>query len=163
MKAADPERRFTYEAEWKVEHVLDNPGSRFTIHGTTLTVPVERRFGTIESVQTYVDRVLDLGQVRRAYPRAEMPITVRRRKGDRASHYQRWDHTIAVPVPERGLAGWAMRECNVLHEVAHHLVTDAGHHGAFREANVFLLNECISDEIGWLQMVRYAEAGLSVG
>lgn len=159
----DSERQMTYDAEYSVRRVLEMEGQRMVVHGTTLTIPVERRFGTLESVQTYVDLVLTLNWVQRDYPRAEIPVTVRKRRGDTAAHYERWNSVIAVPDKGYGLAGWAMREIVILHELAHHLQDDGGGHTAsFRGIFATFVTEIISPEIGWLLMVRFQEQGLQV-
>lgn len=156
------QQQATYDCEYNVRDVLEMPGSRMIVHGTTISIPVERRFGSLESVQTYVDLVLALNWVHRDYPRAEIPVTVHRRKGDKSAHYERWSNVIAVHDKGYGLPGWAMREIVILHELAHHLSSESGHHGEFRGIFVRLVSEIISPEIGWLLSVRFMEAGLEV-
>lgn len=90
------------------------------MHGSRLTLPVERKFASVESVQRYCDRVLALGWVRTNWPRASVPIRVRARAGTTAAHYETEGAVLAVPLHFRG-AAWALRELVVLHELAHHL------------------------------------------
>jgi putative metallohydrolase (TIGR04338 family) len=85
-----------------------------------VTLPVERKFASIESVQDYVNRVLALNWVRETWARAATPIHVRARAGNNAAHYESDCATMAVPEYRSGKA-WAFRELVVLHEIAHHL------------------------------------------
>ena len=104
------------------------------VAGSRLTLPVERRFASADSVQDYVDRVLALSWVRTQWPRAAVPVRVRERAGDAQAHYERDPAVIAVPG-YRANAAWALRELVVLHELAHHLAdcaTDGGRAAARR-------------------------------
>ncbi|MGY2063581.1 TIGR04338 family metallohydrolase, partial [Nocardia gipuzkoensis] len=90
------------------------------LHGSQITLPIERRFASVESVQNYADRVLALNWVRAQWDRAAAPVTVRSRAGTTAAHYESDRAVLAVPLHTRGSA-WALRELVVLHELAHHL------------------------------------------
>lgn len=109
----DAQRARVYDAEQQVRTMLDRADERglrtITVHGSTLTLPVERRFASIDSVQAYVDAVLALRWVRATWPRASAPVRVRARAGSAAAHYERAEATIAVPLHERGTA-WGLRE-----------------------------------------------------
>lgn len=122
--ARDTRRTAVYEAESLVRRmfdVADRSGTRTVeVGGSHVTLPVERRFASIESVQSYVDSVLALNWVRARWPRAALPVRVRARAGNSAAHYESDSATIALP-DHRGDSAWALRELVVLHELAHHL------------------------------------------
>ncbi len=57
------------------------------------------RFGSVQAVGDYVDRVLSLPAVRDRWP---VPaVTVRARRGATAAHYENRDGTAVIAVPER--------------------------------------------------------------
>ncbi len=96
--------------------------------GTQLTLPPEARFGSVASVQRYVDDVLALPPVRQRWP-AVSPLRVRARRAATAAHYENRDGAGVIAVPDRDTADWALRELVVLHEVAHHLCQAEPPHG----------------------------------
>jgi putative metallohydrolase (TIGR04338 family) len=101
----------------------DSSGSRtIELYGSRLTLPAERRFASVSSVQDYADRVLALNWVRAQWVRAAVPVVVRERRGTGAAHYEPAGATLAIPVRRTpGAEPWALRELVVLHELAHHL------------------------------------------
>src|SRR5207253_2809467 len=107
------QRARVYDAERLVRTMFDNADSssrrKVQLHGSTITLPIERRFASVESVQDYVDRVLSLNWVRATWPESSTAVRVRRRAGQKAAHYEPDTATIAVP-PGRPGQGWAMRE-----------------------------------------------------
>jgi putative metallohydrolase (TIGR04338 family) len=156
-----------YEAENLVRRLVDRSSEFPTIEvaGSRITLPVERRFGSIDSVQSYLDSVLRMPAVRSRWPeRSALPCTVRRRQGSGEAHYQFADAIIAVPtsMSSRHGTAWAMRELVVLHELAHHLAGDAeAFHGqAFRSTLLELVDLVIGPELRLLLMVTYADCGL---
>ena len=68
----DRQRARVYDAENLVHRIFDRSADFPVIEvaGSRLTLPVERHFATIESVQTYVDAVLALATVTTAALRA---------------------------------------------------------------------------------------------
>ncbi|MBF6328926.1 TIGR04338 family metallohydrolase [Nocardia transvalensis] len=124
MSARDGQRAKVYDAEGLVRRMFDRAdeyGVRTVeLHGSQITLPVERRFASVESVQGYADRVLALNWVRAQWDRARVPVTVRARAGATAAHYESERAVLAVPLHARGTA-WALRELVILHELAHHL------------------------------------------
>lgn len=120
----DTQRAGVYDAEQLVRGMFDRAdefGHRTVeLYGSRLTLPVERKFASVESVQRYCDRVLALGWVRANWQRASVPVRVRARAGTTAAHYETEGAVLAVPLHSRGVA-WALRELVVLHELAHHL------------------------------------------
>lgn len=147
------EAQIVYDAEHEVEFILENDGSTYDFYGSTIIVPVERRFARIQDVQTYVNKVcewLDLGT----------PPKVRPRRGNRKATYKLG--VIAVPPHEPGDFSWAMREIVVLHELAHHLTNGHGHDEVFCGKMVWLLNKCIAPEAGLLFTAALDERGVKV-
>lgn len=124
MSVRDGQRSRVYDAEGLVRRMFDRAdegGSRTVeLYGSQITLPVERRFASVESVQSYVDRVLTLNWVRAQWGRAGEPVTVRARAGAAAAHYETAGAVLAVPLHTGGSA-WALREFVILHEIAHHL------------------------------------------
>jgi len=125
--ARDSQRSKVYDAEQLVRKVFEHAdefGHRtIEVHGSSLTLPVERKFASVESVQEYCDRVLCLNWVVANWERAATPIRVRARAGTNAAHYESADAVLAIPLRATGTAGgsWALRELVVLHELGHHL------------------------------------------
>lgn len=158
----DIQRARIYSAQHMVEKILDRAHLAPTIdfYGSTLVVPVERKFGDLESVQRYVDRVLALSWVRAAWPRAQYPITVRRRKGDQRAHYEPMGWVMAVP--DHGIGRFTMRESYILHEVAHHLTEsrEASHGPEFAGIQQRLIADIIGPEAGLLLADSYAKHGV---
>lgn len=163
--ARDSQRSQVYDAEAMVRTMFDRADERdlrtVDIAGSALTLPIERKFASIESVQTYVDSVLALNWVRERWPRAETAVRVRERSGSTASHYERDARTIAVPLHRHNQA-WALRELVVLHELAHHLGDDdePAHSGAFVDRFVTLVTEIIGDEAGFVLRTMMVENGV---
>lgn len=129
--------------------------------GSTLVLPVERRFADLDSVQRWVDAVLALDPVARRWP-GTPGCRVRARRGAMQAHYQP-PGEVAVPVGER----WAMREFVLCHELAHHLVfhdrsvdDSAAAHGAeFVDAFVALVEMVIGAEVALLLRTGLDEGG----
>lgn len=168
----DSQRSRVYEAETLVRTMFDRADERglrtVDVAGSTLTLPIERRFASIESVQTYVDSVMCLNWVRRQWPTANA-VHVRERAGSTASHYERDTRTIAVPLHRQNQA-WALRELVVLHELAHHLGggdngTDDGpaHSGAFVDRFITLVTEIVGHEAGFLLRTMMLDNGVRIG
>ena len=159
----DAARARVYAAEHQVRRLFDSAethGVR-TVHtfGSSLTLPVERRFASVESVQTYVDAVLGLSWVRADYPGAATPVAVRARRGRGKAHYEPLPPTIAVPLHD-GDGAWALRELVVLHEIAHHLAADDVGHGArFVGCFTALVSEIVGPEAGLVLRGALHEAG----
>lgn len=136
-----------YAAEKSLRKILDEALDfpMYEAFGSTVVVPsTEKRFGNLQAVQVYVDRVLAHEDVQRAYEMASRPIRVRHRKANKFAHYQAGE--IAIHVAPRLADNWAMRECVVLHEIAHHLALGEGHGPKFVGAMEFLLRIFIGPE-----------------
>ncbi len=131
MSARDSQRGKVYAAEQFVRTLFDRAaehGSRAVdFFGSPLTLPPEGRFASVDSMQRYVDSVLNHPGVRGRWPDI-IGVTVRSRRGVTAAHYERRDSdaTIAVPADNDR---WALRELVVLHEIAHHVCDATPPHG----------------------------------
>lgn len=162
----DTQQTLVYDAENLVHRLLDRSAQFpvIEIAGSRLTLPVERRFATLESVQHYLERVLALPAVRERWPRAAVAVVARERHDRGAAHYKRAGAMIAVPGATRG-SQWALREFVLLHELAHHLADGAepSHGPAFTARLIDLVETVIGPEAGFLLRVTFGENGVRVG
>ncbi|AOW94013.1 hypothetical protein BFN03_18750 [Rhodococcus sp. WMMA185] len=166
----DTQRAAVYDAESLVRTMFDRADERglriVEVMGSQVTLPVERKFGSIDSVQDYVDRVLSLNWVRSTWTRAATPIHVRARAGNKASHYESDCATMAIPE-HRGGKAWAMRELVVLHEIAHHLdpshpgfPTEEPHGPGFVDRYLTLVDEIIGPEAAFVSRATLIAGGV---
>ncbi|WP_077078014.1 TIGR04338 family metallohydrolase [Mycobacterium numidiamassiliense] len=160
----DSQRAKVYAAEEFVRTMFDRAAERglpaVEFFGTQLTLPPEGRFGSVESVQRYVDGVLELPAVRQRWPEV-LPLRVRARKAATAAHYENRDGTGIIAVPDRDTADWALRELVILHEVAHHLCRAEPAHGPDFVATICELSELVmGPELGHVLRVVYAKEGV---
>lgn len=160
----DSQRAKVYAAEDFVRTMFDraaqheSPAVEF--FGTQLTLPPEARFGSVASVQRYVDDVLALPAVRQRWP-AVSALRVRARRAATAAHYENIDGTAVIAVPDRDTTDWALRELVVLHEVAHHLCQAEPAHGPEFVATICALTELVmGPEVGHVLRVIYAKEGV---
>lgn len=163
-----------YEAEGLVRRLIDRSAEFPTIEvaGSRITLPVERRFGSVASVQDYLDAVLQLpGVVQRWPERSRVRVLVRSRRGGGQAHYEAAGAVIAVPtaMSDAGGTAWAMRELVVLHELAHHLdaadqgcvkAVDTAHGRRFQQILLELVDMLIGPELRLLLLVSYADCGI---
>lgn len=149
------ETRQLYAAEDSLLFLLDNDGP-VQFLGSTLTLPVERRFGDLAGVRRYLTELR-----RRDWGHPDVPSPkVRLRKGHTRATWEAG--TIALP-DGTGDRGWAMREVVVLHEYAHHVTWHeyglTGHGAPFQEVYLDLLHHAVGPEAAFvvragLQMTR---------
>ena len=162
----DFQRSRVYDAEHMVHRIFDRSADYpvVEIAGSHLTLPVERRFGSVEAVATYVQQVLALGWVRATWERASSPVLVRERSGAGQAHYQRAGSIMAVPGYRAG-SGWALRELVILHELAHHLADDIeiAHGGAFVDRLLILIDGIVGPEAALLLRVTMLDVGVVIG
>ena len=163
LSTRDTQRTKVYAAEQFVRTLFDRAaehGSRVVDYfGTPLTLPSEGRFASVESVQNYVDSVLDHKAVQEHWPNAGR-IAVRPRRGVTAAHYERRDGDAVIAVPAR-YARWALRELVVLHEVAHHLSGATPPHGPeFVAAFCELAGMVMGPEVEQVLRVVYSKEGV---
>ncbi|QNI05234.1 TIGR04338 family metallohydrolase [Mycobacterium kubicae] len=162
--ARDAQRAKVYAAEEFVRTLFDRAAEHgspmIEFFGTQLTLPPEGRFGSVPSVQRYVDDVLALPAVRSHWPGVG-PLRVRPRKAATAAHYENRDGAGTIAVPDRDTADWAMRELVVLHEIAHHLCQTPPPHGPQFVATMCTLAEAVmGPELGHVLRVVYAKEGV---
>ncbi len=155
VSTRDHTKTRAYHAEWQLQRMLDRQADCPTVvvAGSTITLPAERKFGDLDSIQRYVDAVLALAWVKERWPvQANKPVLVQRRPGDDAAHYRRG----VIAIPDHGVR-WAMRETTVLHELAHHLDNFFGPaHGSTMQATlVDLMSIAMGEEVGFLLRVLY--------
>ena len=159
----DTQRSKVYAAEQFVRTLFDRAGERgnrsIEFFGAQLTLPPEVRFASVESVQRYVDEVLDLSEATARWPTAG-PLSVRARRGTTAAHYEHDGRGAVIAVPERHTT-WALRELVVLHEVAHHLSPLEPPHGPEFVATFCELAEMVmGPEAAHVLRVVYAKEGV---
>lgn len=147
------ETRRLYEAEDSLLFMLDHPGP-VQFLGSSLTLPVERRFGDLDGVRRYLSEVR-----RREWGHPDVPAPkVRLRKGHTRATWEAG--TIALP-DGTGARGWAMREVVVLHEYAHHVTWHqkqvTGHGDAFQSIYVDLIGNAVGPEAAFV-----LQAGLQI-
>lgn len=149
-----------YSAEDQFSAIL-NRGGVVDFFGSTINVPSQRRFGDIDSVETYIDMVFEI--MTSHYPLAGKP-RVRVRKGMTRAHYEFNSETIAIPISDQ----WALRETVILHEYAHHLTAhqygDAvpAHGREFAATMLVLINHVMGDSAALLLRTGYHEAGVPI-
>ena len=150
------ETRRTYEAEFLVRDMLDT--GHADLHGRRFDFGVERRFASLENVQDYVQRVLNLNWLRAAYPAAANPLrVVRSRVINKASCGS------GILNMNNSFAGkWQMRELVLLHEIAHHLTPYEAHTAAFRTCFAHLVEEIMSPEAALALRTGWWDLGLAV-
>ena len=162
----DFQRSRVYEAEHLVQRIFDRSAEYPVVQvaGSHLTLPVERRFGSIDAVQQYVDQVLRLRWVRNTWRRASTSVTVRERAGGAQAHYLRPGAIMAVPG-HRANSTWALRELVILHEIAHHLAdsVEIAHGAAFVDRLLTLVDGVIGPEAALLLRVNMVDVGVRVG
>jgi len=162
----DFQRSKVYDAEHLVHRIFDRSADYPVVQvaGSHLTLPVERRFGSIEAVAHYVEQVLALGWVRAAWDRSNSPVLVRERSGAAQAHYQRAGSIMAVPGYRAG-SGWALRELVILHELAHHLADDIeiAHGGAFVDRLLTLVDGIVGPEAALLLRITMLDVGVVIG
>ncbi|MDH6195815.1 putative metallohydrolase (TIGR04338 family) [Mycobacterium frederiksbergense] len=155
MSAKDTQRARVYAAEQFVRTMFDRAAQHSSraidFFGTSLTLPPEAKFGSVESVQRYVDDVL--ARVGAA------PVAVRARRGVTAAHYELTNGKAVIAVPERDT--WALRELVVLHELAHHVShADPPHGPAFVAAYCELCEAIMGPEVGLVLRMVYGKEGV---
>lgn len=162
MSTRDDQRARVYAAERFVRTLFDRAGEHASraidFFGTQLTLPPEARFGSVEAVAAYIDKVLAMPAVQERWQPAA--LAVRPRRGQSAAHYENHTGTAVVAVPD-GTGRWALRELVVLHEVAHHLCrAQPAHGGAFVSAFCELAEIVMGPEAGHVLRVVYAKEGV---
>ncbi|HEX2616636.1 MAG TPA: TIGR04338 family metallohydrolase [Flavobacteriales bacterium] len=150
----DTQRERVYQAEFRLRDLfataerIGNP--TVELDGIRLTLPPEARFASVESMQSYCDRVTTMV--------AASPVRVRERKGDAHAHYAGGE----IAVPTFGTR-WAMREVVVLHELAHHLAIGERHGPGFVATFNDLLARVMGPEVGLAYRILCTHEGVKEG
>jgi putative metallohydrolase (TIGR04338 family) len=154
----DSQRALVYAAEdaWALRLDAARQGAvRAEVAGSSLVLPAEVQFGTLEAAQSYADHHLG------GLPGVP-PARLRRRRGAAKAHWEPPD-VIALPVPVHGTP-WALRESVLLHELAHHVDVhrggDALHGPSYRACMLDLVERVLGPEAALALRVDYGEAGL---
>jgi putative metallohydrolase (TIGR04338 family) len=156
--ARDNQRAAVYAAEeaWAMRLDAARRGARkAVVGGSTITLPEELRFGTLADAQRYAEHHLP------GLP----PVVLRLRKGQAAAHYSPPDD-VALPVPRYG-EPWALRECVLLHELAHHVAFhthgSADHSSSYTACMLDLVARALGEEAAFALRVEYGEHHVVVG
>ncbi|MGN6245602.1 MAG: TIGR04338 family metallohydrolase [Motilibacteraceae bacterium] len=170
MAARDVHRSAVYAAEDQVARTVERAnrtsGGRVDFFGSSLTLPPERRFADVASVQRYVEAVLGLSWVAERWP-GLAGCRVRERSGQTRATYEATAGSpcIAIPLATR----WAGRELVVLHEVAHHLVAhspvagEPSHGPTFTGTFLALVEVVVGAEVALLLRAALHGAAVPVG
>jgi putative metallohydrolase (TIGR04338 family) len=163
----DAQRARVYRAEdaWAARLDAARRGAALaTVGGSSLLLPAERRFGTLDAARDYCTRVLALPDVRTAVGPVAPPV-LRERAGVRAAHWEP-PGVIALPVPAHG-EPWALRESVLLHELAHHAGETsgrtAGHLPPYPALLLLLVDAVLGAEAALALRVAYGEHAVVVG
>ena len=165
MTVRDTQRSRVYAAEEFVRTLFDRVAQHSSraidFFGAQLTLPPEARFGSIQSVQRYVDDVLALPAVADRWAPTGA-LQVRPRRAAAAAHYEKRSGTGVIAVPDRNTADWAMRELVLLHEIAHHLDDTGGaaHGSGFVATFCELTALVMGPEVGHVLRVVYTKEGV---
>ena len=149
--------RRVYDAENTLLFMLDNGGT-VQFLGSSLTLPVERRFGDLEGASLSAR-----GPAKTVGSPADSRTAGARAQGPHEGPLVR--DTIAIPdgIGERG---WAMREVVVLHEYAHHVAwhehAATGHGRDFQEVYLGLLENAVAPEAALIVRVGFGDGSRSV-
>ena len=164
----DSQRQRVYDAEHQVRRQLElaAAGARtIRVASSTLVLPLEVRFGSLDAAQRYTDAVRGSDTFRARYPQAATaPLRLRRRRGDRSAHYEA-PGAIALHTPDSG-GGWSLREMVLLHEIAHHAVhhdlpPGPDHGPGYAGVLVDLVTQAMGPETGLLLTTAFAEHGVA--
>lgn len=162
----DAQRSRVYRAEdaWASQLDAARLGAQLaSVAGSSLSLPGERRLGSLAAASDYCALVLALPSVT-IFP-GLAPPTLRLRSGATKAHWEP-PGVIAVPVPAHG-EPWALRESVLLHELAHHIgaITGIarGHEAPFPALVLLLTEAALGVEASFLLRVRYGQERVKVG
>lgn len=151
--ARDSQRSAVYAAEAMFRDLLDTQYSIPTVRiaGSTVTVPQERRWATVQDIQAYVSR---LAPGVRVLPRQDAGKAT----------YSHYPPTIHIPVHRSApnQTPWAMRASVLLHEIAHHRSPGHRHGPTFCAEFLALISQEMGPEAHFLLSVLYLENGVRI-
>lgn len=151
---SDPQRMRVYESEHQLQQMLGGEVREVRLHGTRVTLPPELRFGSIEAVQTYCDKVcLECGE-----PPVNVVGPAPGKKNVSKAYYTSYKQQIYIPLAQFARNEWAAREVVVLHELAHHVARGVAeaHGPEFCAVYLDLLERHMSPEVAWVLRSLYA-------
>lgn len=167
MTTRDGQRARVYRAEddWSARLDAARCGARMAVvGGSTVLLPEERRFGTLETAASYSGDVLALPAVTAAFGSVPAPA-LRTRRGAHRAHWEP-PGVIALPVPVHG-EPWALRETVLLHELAHHVAAATGradrHGPGFPAVLLLLVAAVLGEEAALALRVAYGDERVEVG
>lgn len=146
----DSQRQRVYDAEDQFGRILDRQYDYpiIEIAGSKIIVPLERKFGQLANIESYVTQVCKyLGME---------PPKVRERRGQTKAHYEQG--TIAIPLLDR----WAMREMVVLHELAHARTFGENHNWRFCQEELSLVERMMGIEASFILKILMMENGVDI-
>ena len=161
IRARPPDRQrsqvYAAEQTWSMRLDAARLGARrAVVAGSSIVLPVEVRFGSLDAAARYADDLLSRWDV--------PPVVLRARRGQAKAHWEA-PGTVALPWSERGET-WAMREAVVLHELAHHLAFhldgEPGHGPAFPARLLELVGAALGEQAAFVLGVDYAEHRVAV-
>lgn len=132
MSERDSNKSLVYDAEFELRFIRDNnENESIDFYGQTLELPRPRKFGDLDGVQAFVNKVHAFEPVTELWTPPGPAPKVAPRSGDRFAHYQPGYNVIKVPPHRGSQTSWAMDELVVLHEMAHFFnrYTDEAAHG----------------------------------
>ena len=163
----DAQRARVYRAEddWVARLDAARRGAPLArVGGSSLVLPAERRFGTLDAAAAYGAAVLALTDVVAAFGALPAP-QLRVRRGAGKAHWEP-PGVIALPVPRHG-EPWALRESVLLHELAHHAGALSGragrHEPPFPAVMLLLVRAALGEQAAWLLRVEYGTRRVTVG
>lgn len=165
--AKDKVSQTLYKAEHAICMVLDQVAASeepvpVTVAGSSLVIPLERKFGRVEDVQAYVDLCC------RVLRHREVPRVRKAHGNSKHAWGGGWRNEIQLPAAEDHAAGkgkhtnWALREVVVLHELAHCLTHTSGHGAEFAGTFLKLIREFMGTETWLLALSTFDAAGVDI-
>jgi putative metallohydrolase (TIGR04338 family) len=160
----DGQRQRLYDAEDLVRRQLElaAAGARAVVVAhSTLTLPLEVRFGSLEAVQRYADAVVATAAFGQRFPAAAAaPLRVRAGRGNRHAFYEAPGTIVLHDASTR--SAWSLREVVVLHELAHHvahhdLAPEPAHGGGYAGVLMRLVTDVMGAEVGLLLTAAFAD------
>lgn len=158
----DYQRQKVYDAEQAVRRTLDllaQGDGTMHMYGSTIVVPQEVKFGTLDAVQQYVDNVQATKWYRARRPQAPK-VRVQRRRGNSFAHYE--VSTIYINDTLYRRRQWAMRELVVLHELAHHTAWTEPHGPEFAAEFLWLVEHAMGPEVAWILRDAFYASGVKI-
>jgi len=157
----DSQKSLVYESEFVLRDIYrraaQSGNPMVEMNGAHVTLPPEARFGNVETIQSYVDRVLQMPSVIEAFGESRR-VMVRKRKGVTKAHYSLGE--IAIPDTR---SQWALREIVVLHELAHHYSPRGAAHGPeFASTFLTLLELVVGPEAALILRMIFADNGVQI-